>query len=47
MNGMTINTAEVITGVNVNINGAVYIGSEGLVYGQCTMDLAGTFEQIE
>jgi hypothetical protein len=44
---MSINTAEVITGVNVNVNGAVYISSEGLVYGKCTMDLAGTFEQVE
>jgi hypothetical protein len=31
--------------VNVNIGGAVHIGSQGLIYSGCTSNLAGTFEQ--
>jgi hypothetical protein len=33
--------------VNVNIGGAMYIGSQGLIYKECTPELAGTFEQVK
>jgi hypothetical protein len=31
----------------VNVGGAVYIGSQGLIYEKCTPNLAGTFEQVK
>jgi hypothetical protein len=42
---MAINTNATPAGVNVNINGAVYIGGQNLIAQPCTAALGGTFEQ--